>query len=243
MPVPRPDPVYLAAWCALAIGTHLIGEVPLRRLTGDLYPVGLVGIVLIGAITSLRRPLPPPPPPRKPRSPRTERAPALPPLSRFTSRTPWVAPSVWTRRPTDDEYDLSVAAWAVPPAVQAAAPTIQLSPSELRLDEVDLDRAQALLDHTPLVGTWWAGGRWPWCCRRLSVLVAAPPRPNELARWEGLAGNLDQCLTGDPAVTPEALRAWAAELATIRGGGMPTQGVNLFTCSACGRVYGVATHA
>ena len=240
MPALRPEPASFAAWCALGLVLHVLGGKAAQRLVGDLYPLALAGYAAIGLLVSLRR-LPPPAPPPQPPPPPSP--PPPPPLSRFTSRPPWVAPSVWTRRPTDDEYDLTVSLWVVAPALRAAGPFLQRAASDPRLDPSDPAHAQALLDHTPLVGTWWTGGRWPHCCDRLTVLVGAPPRTQELAVWEGLVGRLDESLTGEPAPSPEARRAWSAELALIRAGGMPTQGVNLFTCSACGRVYGVATHA
>ncbi len=88
---------------------------------------------------------------------------------------------------------------------------------------------EALLDQMPEVCAVWAPIRWPICCARVAVVWLVQPLPGELAALEQLAGPLDRC---DPSA------GWARELADLRSGLAPEDGVNIFVCSRCKRVYG-----
>lgn len=105
-----------------------------------------------------------------------------------------------------------------------------------------------LADHEALLETTRGQGyvgqvRWPVCCDRLATLIMSSGTGHDLREIEREAGNLNNALLeshvedggGD---LPELLQDWSTNLAEIRSGRHAGDGVNLFWCRVCGRVYG-----
>jgi hypothetical protein len=103
---------------------------------------------------------------------------------------------------------------------------------------------ERMLDSTP--GTGYIGSvLWPACCGRLSTLIRESPDAEMLGAVEKETGPLDDALlaaeTGASGVLRRehtAYQGWVETLALIRHGKHFGDGINLFQCRACGRVYG-----
>lgn len=104
--------------------------------------------------------------------------------------------------------------------------------------------------HARLLGTPGAGSInspvWPWCCRRLATLVSRHGGGDALARIEAHAGALDRAYLdaelrswGGPEADIEGYRklGWSGVLEQMRSGEHSGEGINVFHCRACGRVY------
>lgn len=100
---------------------------------------------------------------------------------------------------------------------------------------MSMAEASTALEQTEDVGAFWNPVTWPLCCGALTVLVQVNPTRVELEASEAALGSLDAACALDDA-------GWRADLAAIRAGGRPENGVNLFQCGHCGRSYGVHSH-
>ncbi|MEZ4270279.1 MAG: hypothetical protein R3C68_02215 [Myxococcota bacterium] len=87
---------------------------------------------------------------------------------------------------------------------------------------------------------------WPICCGRLGTLISRQGGRKQLAHIESIAGPLDQAYLereiddwGGPETDTQTLKdkGWSDVLAGIRRGEHSGQGVNIFQCRGCGRVY------
>lgn len=120
--------------------------------------------------------------------------------------------------------------------IVAVASNLQIPP------EGTLEQHRALLDSTR-GGGYIGWVRWPICCRRLCTLIMAGGGRNRLESIEANTGPLDQVLLLDhaadePGSWDAILHNWADQLRQIRIGKHGGDGVNLFQCRNCGRVYG-----
>lgn len=172
------------------------------------------------------------------------------PEAQAGSPVPWINDEVWRQRrdwsrfagirgPDDTEGPLlHVEAWIVRPDEKARSPALPMKgqpPVPTGLDQASADR---LLKTTPDVGAFLNPAHWPVCCGSMTVLVLCQPTAAELAAIEGTAGSLD-----DAVLQTFARSRWAQELASIRAGGRPVNGINLFQCAVCGHIYGVYSSA
>lgn len=187
-----------------------------------MWIAGVVVAVVAVALILWTRPKPPPP---APPAPRTD----APPV-------PWIATDVWASSDVeDDEVLTDVFPYEVSEAEHAAAPRSTLSIAPVAEgDEAAWDDA---VDRSPDVLACWNPMPWPVCCRRLTTVVGVNPTRAALARLEAAAGPLDKALLED-----DPSCGWSDELANIRRGEDPENGVNLFQCSGCGAMYGVYSH-
>ena len=87
---------------------------------------------------------------------------------------------------------------------------------------------------------------WPYCCNRLATLISWQGGAADLTRIEQEAGPLDQAFLaeefaswGGGAEEQERFyqAGWSEVLAMMRSGRHSGQGVNIFQCRACGRIY------
>lgn len=105
-----------------------------------------------------------------------------------------------------------------------------------------LDEHEALLDSTRGVG-FIGSVRWPVCCHRLATLIMNCGGGIELGKLEAETGPLDDALLEahvsdgrDPRAV--VFRDWAEFLRQMRLGRHSGDGINMFQCRQCGRVYG-----
>jgi hypothetical protein len=110
-----------------------------------------------------------------------------------------------------------------------------------------LEQHGALLASTPGLG-YFSTVRWPVCCERLSTLIS-DGGTLDLRALERVAGSLDHALTEahlPPGAADEERFAreggWTRTLAEMRAGEHGGDGIALFECRACGRVYGAYCH-
>lgn len=148
-----------------------------------------------------------------------------------------VGPSAWAascwQTPSRSESHPDVHAEPVVAAVRERAP-IATGLSLPEIDEQSEFQRDLALAALPDVGAFWNPAPWPVCCERLTILWLADPTRAELANLEALTGSLDQA-------APDH-ESWPEELARIRSGLPAEDGVNVFVCSCCRRVYGVHSH-
>ncbi len=165
-------------------------------------------------------------PDRRPDRPENWR-PAAPPPHPAIGPAAWA----WARFDLDPDAPYDAGSFVVDPVTAArrdAAPIAEGLPLPALLP-ADVADHQRTLDAMPEVCAVWFPLRWPVCCDRLAVVWLVQPLRGELSALEAASGPVDGC---DPSP------AWALELAEIRAGRAPVEGVNLFVCSACFRVYG-----
>jgi hypothetical protein len=84
---------------------------------------------------------------------------------------------------------------------------------------------------------------WPVCCERLTTLVMDQGGGMALEQLEAAAGPLDDALTdaarGYHQDGPKAARVdWAKALDGVRSGRHGGDGLVVFHCRVCGRLYG-----
>lgn len=162
------------------------------------------------------------------------------------SPTPWISDAVWQQRhqwerfgnlrgPEDTEGPLLDAeTYVVSATERAAAPVVAFPRPPAVPRDVDPTVGDRLLRQTPEIGAFFRAARWPVCCQSMTVLRLVQPTTAELVGFERAGSPLDA------AVVPPAHReGWALELGSIRAGGRAVNGVNVFHCAVCGRVYGV----
>jgi hypothetical protein len=174
------------------------------------------------------------------------------------SPVPWLADPVWRR--------LNPAGYAARRAalVGPALGTAVVRPSVIPVTDDDRDRAPVLPEPrgaVPPAGTvdeqlrrlrdTPGSGRihspvWPYCCERLATLIACQDGGERLAEIEASAGPLDRAFLdgeldgwGGPGADRAALerQGWSAVLAGMRDGTHTGQGIAIYCCRACGRVY------
>lgn len=115
----------------------------------------------------------------------------------------------------------------------ALIPTNAAVPSE-----GTLETHECALRSTPGNGSLsWV--RWPICCSRLSTLLSIDTLPE----LEDQVGPLDECLLeahalDGPDDRATTFRDWASTLEQIRQKPHLSDGVCLFQCRNCGRLYG-----
>lgn len=87
---------------------------------------------------------------------------------------------------------------------------------------------------------------WPLCCERLATLISAQGDADALADIEARAGSLDlahlememSAWGGKrPGAQQEAAAGWAGILGCIRTGEHSGEGINVFQCRDCGRLF------
>jgi hypothetical protein len=116
--------------------------------------------------------------------------------------------------------------------------------------DAELPPVRTLDGHEKLLDSTHGGGfinlvRWPVCCRRLGTLLSN----GELNDIEAEVGPLDNSLIEAaiedylPPDRESAFRCWAVELAQVRGGRSGGDGMALFQCRSCGRIYGSSCEA
>jgi hypothetical protein len=173
-------------------------------------------------------------------------APAIPPVGR--SPAPWIADEVWRYQPRG----LLPVGGVVQPEIVAATEgdraRVPKAPvpkgAELPPEGTSQQQRDRLLAtpgptriRTPV---------WPMCCERLAVLVAHRPTSVRLGELEAVAGALDQAYLeselaswGSPGADRNALlaRGWGEVLALVRGGQHDGEGLAIYQCRACGRMY------
>lgn len=170
-----------------------------------------------------------------------------------TSPVPWIADSVWRRlyRPLG--------------AHRVAPRPVVVRPELIAVEDSDRERAPTLAraanERLPPAGALEAQRRrllqlkgsggihapvWPVCCERLATLISAQGGKEVLDAIESQAGPLDRAFLdaelrswGGPEADVDAFRrvGWSDVLAGIRRGEHTGQGVNIFHCRACERVY------
>lgn len=173
-------------------------------------------------------------------------------LEPATSPVPWIADEVWT----DWQY------WAVDP-FPANFPTIE-HPQVVAVREEDREHARAavprgpapppgsLMEHVQLLATTPAASGvrapiWPICCGRLATLVNHQGDGVPLEEIEGETGPLDGgFLMGptsrhsggknDAQLADVMRRSYHESLSELREHGV-AEGLVIFQCRACGRVY------
>lgn len=111
-----------------------------------------------------------------------------------------------------------------------------------KLDPANEDRLQEMLEGTPAILAQWNALYWPHSGGRLWVLIAVNPFTDELAAIEAQTGPLEK-LT-EPACAWANLRfdawaeAWRFELARIRAGKRPHEGLHIWADPETGAVVG-----
>ncbi len=105
-----------------------------------------------------------------------------------------------------------------------------------------------LLEHEKLLNGTTGGGyigmvRWPICDERLTTLLMESGSGIHLADIESQTGPLDQALlevyTIDTTDTQDIVyRDWANKLQQMRLRKYGGDGINIFHCRTCGRIYG-----
>ena len=110
-----------------------------------------------------------------------------------------------------------------------------------------LEEHRARLESTPGLG-YLSSVHWPVCCERLGTLISESGSL-DLELLEREAGSLDRVLTEGhlPPGTSDGERfaregTWQRTLAKMRAGTHSGDGVALFQCRACGRIYGAYCH-
>lgn len=160
---------------------------------------------------------------------------------------PWIADSLWMawqRRATDADRTRPIVndCLVIPVSDDDRARAARLGG-----DGKDLPPAGTVATHEQLLfGTHGAGrvvgGHWPVCCDRLATLIFIHG-----AGEEGNAvidsGRADGCLlasvaeeAGQPLA--DAVADWNTLLKRVREHRHSGEGISLFHCRACGRVYG-----
>jgi hypothetical protein len=111
----------------------------------------------------------------------------------------------------------------------------------------DLQAHAALLESTPGVG-YFAVVYWPVCCERLTTLIS-DGGTLDVVELEREVGSLDHVLTEVhlPPGSSDGERfnsegAWLRTLAAMRARKLSGDGIALFQCRSCGRVYGAYHH-
>lgn len=170
---------------------------------------------------------------------------------------PWIDPVVWHSRfqhsrwvgyrqggPGDEREDVEEGGGGgsafpafVDPAQRARAP---VGPPLAVVDDRAIrtsDDAEAALARTPPeVGVWWNEAGWPVCCERMAVLILVSPTAAELAALVLDRDIASACLEdGEQHIFDETV-------AFTRAGHRPENGLNLFQCGVCARVYGNVTY-
>lgn len=165
--------------------------------------------------------LPPPPPPKR----RTD----APPV-------PWVGEQPW-RYHTGRRRASDLTPEPRTPGELTRLPVAKDSPLTPHPDAraTSLEEAEARLEQTPAVLAQWNPISWPVCCDHLATLVLADPDRDDLRAWEERCGRLDRAVE-------EPEYGWAEDLAAIRAGREPENGVNVFCCPVCHRVSGYHSH-
>lgn len=155
------------------------------------------------------------------------------------SPVPWISKAVWRQRgqlsraPGLYDADIVSARLGDVDAVSVSAEWRDRAPVARSRLAVQPSRAPASsLEGSPHAGFWWNPGSWPVCCDELTTLVLANPTQAELAPYEA-GGALDSSLE-EPDVGQDLLEA-------AREGRSIEQGLNVFQCGRCQRIYSVAS--
>jgi len=174
------------------------------------------------------------------------------------SPVPWIADGVWRTLNPEGLAQRSVAllghalgAAVIHPTLIAVgdedrrrAP-IHRSPGGAVPPAGTIDQQRTRLAQTPGRGKIHSPV-WPYCCERLATVIACQGGRAELAAIEGASGPLDRAYLdgeldtwGGPGADRSAFKAqgWGAVLAGMREGTHSGEGISIYCCRACGRVY------
>ena len=136
---------------------------------------------------------------------------------------PWIHPFVWHTR-------FQHSRWV---GYRQGAPGVGLDDLAIRTSD---DADAALARTPPEVGVWWNEAGWPVCCERMALLILVSPTAAELAALLLDRDIASACLEeGEQHIFDETV-------AHTRAGHRPENGLNLFQCGVCARVYGNVTY-
>lgn len=161
---------------------------------------------------------------------------------------PWIAPSVWRQRRQTSRLgefehektmvsELDVVAEPPTDATRDRVPAGPHPAVSFTCEASTPEAAAAALARTPAVGVWWTAGPWPACCGQLSVLTLVNPTRKELIPYDK-GGQIERA-----TFDPEDDEVWRELVEFTRTGHEPENGMNLFQCPVCARLYGVATYS
>lgn len=159
----------------------------------------------------------------------------------------WIAASVWRQRKqasrlgefeTDKATMAELEVTAEPPTAETRerVPTGPQPAVSFTAEAGTPEAAAAALGATPPVGVWWNPGPWPACCGQLAVLTLVNPTRKELIPYDR-GGQIERA-----TFDPEDDEVWRELVEFTRTGHEPENGMNLFQCPVCARLYGVATY-